>query len=672
MKILQRKDLIVKFFFLFVALVYFHNLTRDIYSGDIGDLVTASYVFGVAHPPGYPLFTFLGFIFSHLPLPLAPVTKVAAISAITSFIGLILFYKICLRFTKSVFLSLLSVATLAFSYLFWLHAEIPEVFGLNDFFTIVILYFTINFYYEKKMRYLYATFLFCALGLTHHQTIIFVFPAVLILASKHYGLIFKSKSHIVLLIIFGLVGFLPYLYVPIAASTHPVVNWDNAQTLTNFMHLITRKDYAPKTGFAYAPGAGLTVKTTAISFHNYIQSIITTFSYQIMFVALFGAIYLFMYKKRLFLALLLSFLLSGPVLAIYLSALETSSASWGVIERFYAMSSVIFMFFVPFGFLYIKMLLEKMIKNPLYTSILLGYFLIIPLLSFFYTFPKTDLSSTQIGNTLASDIVDYLPKNSVLHIYADTITFNVWYYKYVLNKRPDVDLIHPSGPNGNNFFDDEINKYNQTHHVSNIALLPSLTLEEIRKTRPVYSTYLIPYPTDTSILIPEGLVYKLIYKKDLPTRDEYLKNLQTIWHAYHPAIFDNLKPNEQNLVTEEIPLYYSNGLLNSANFLITQYSDIHDALVYYQKAIDIDPNNSGAWVSLGIGQIQADKNCRAGIPNILKGIDVYPLLRKYYLQLYAGYIWCGKKQEASKLVIYYNHFFKRNLAEDIKKLNIPL
>ena len=41
-------------FFSSIALIYLHNLTRDIYSGDIGDLVTAASVFGVPHPPGYP------------------------------------------------------------------------------------------------------------------------------------------------------------------------------------------------------------------------------------------------------------------------------------------------------------------------------------------------------------------------------------------------------------------------------------------------------------------------------------------------------------------------------------------------------------------------------------------------------------------------------------------
>ncbi len=36
--------------------------SRQIVGGDSGDLITAAYLFGVPHPPGYPLYTFLGWL----------------------------------------------------------------------------------------------------------------------------------------------------------------------------------------------------------------------------------------------------------------------------------------------------------------------------------------------------------------------------------------------------------------------------------------------------------------------------------------------------------------------------------------------------------------------------------------------------------------------------------
>ena len=38
--------------------------------GDSGDLVTAAVVKGISHPPGYPLYTLLGWLLTRLPLGL--------------------------------------------------------------------------------------------------------------------------------------------------------------------------------------------------------------------------------------------------------------------------------------------------------------------------------------------------------------------------------------------------------------------------------------------------------------------------------------------------------------------------------------------------------------------------------------------------------------------------
>src|SRR5947209_11440638 len=49
------------------AVLYFFTAARDIVVGDTPELITAAVTLGVAHPPGYPLFTMLGHLFSVLP-----------------------------------------------------------------------------------------------------------------------------------------------------------------------------------------------------------------------------------------------------------------------------------------------------------------------------------------------------------------------------------------------------------------------------------------------------------------------------------------------------------------------------------------------------------------------------------------------------------------------------
>src|SRR5437773_12012328 len=50
------------------GVLYFLTAARDIVVGDSPELTMAAAILGVAHPPGYPLFTMLGHIFSLLPL----------------------------------------------------------------------------------------------------------------------------------------------------------------------------------------------------------------------------------------------------------------------------------------------------------------------------------------------------------------------------------------------------------------------------------------------------------------------------------------------------------------------------------------------------------------------------------------------------------------------------
>src|ERR1700724_966195 len=54
------------------GVLYFLTAARDIVVGDTPELITAAVTFGVAHPPGYPLFSMLGHLFSLLPFGSIP------------------------------------------------------------------------------------------------------------------------------------------------------------------------------------------------------------------------------------------------------------------------------------------------------------------------------------------------------------------------------------------------------------------------------------------------------------------------------------------------------------------------------------------------------------------------------------------------------------------------
>src|SRR5215467_4706692 len=55
-----------------VAMLYVMTAARDLVFGDTPELVTAAITLGIPHPPGYPLFTMLGHLFSLLPAGALP------------------------------------------------------------------------------------------------------------------------------------------------------------------------------------------------------------------------------------------------------------------------------------------------------------------------------------------------------------------------------------------------------------------------------------------------------------------------------------------------------------------------------------------------------------------------------------------------------------------------
>lgn len=62
-------DLVVGLFlFLSSFFVYLTHLAPSIVTGDSADATIASYVLGIPHPPGFPVYTWFGHIFTFIPL----------------------------------------------------------------------------------------------------------------------------------------------------------------------------------------------------------------------------------------------------------------------------------------------------------------------------------------------------------------------------------------------------------------------------------------------------------------------------------------------------------------------------------------------------------------------------------------------------------------------------
>lgn len=179
--------------FLISGAVFLYTMSPEVTMEDSGELVTGAFNFGVPHPPGYPLWTFLGWVWRHL-VPMGnPAWRIGLFSVLT---GALVVGVLTLLMTRSVLVLLRSVvwadeieermkhwialtvgASMALLFGFnrgvWLWACVPEMRALNVFMFIL----TACVFFAWMMRpdrhaFLYATILVYALGICLHQTIV--------------------------------------------------------------------------------------------------------------------------------------------------------------------------------------------------------------------------------------------------------------------------------------------------------------------------------------------------------------------------------------------------------------------------------------------------------------------------------------------------------------------
>src|SRR5437762_599011 len=113
------------------GVLYFLTAARDIVVGDSPELIMAAVTLGVAHAPGYPLFTMLGHLFSVLPFGSIPF-RVNLLSVACDALAVGVIYLAALRLTKSKLAAAIAALLLAVNPNFWEWSLAAEVFPLNN------------------------------------------------------------------------------------------------------------------------------------------------------------------------------------------------------------------------------------------------------------------------------------------------------------------------------------------------------------------------------------------------------------------------------------------------------------------------------------------------------------------------------------------------------------
>jgi hypothetical protein len=593
LKLLKDKYAVQFLLFIITLIVYTHNLSPSVYGGDSGDFIAAALTRGVPHPSGYPLYTMVAIILLKLPLAVTPAWKVGLASSFFASLTVVVMYMLLRELKVGRLLSSITSLTLAFTYTFWLYAEVAEVFSLHSLFIIILIYFTVKLINTKNLRYFYYLSFFIGLSLTNNLSILLIFPGIFITTLVVFKKELFKPIVVVKSLFLLLLGLSPYVYIPIAAKAGPAINWGNAVNFDNFIALVFRKDYGWVNLKFETLSLLVTLKTYLVYWKLYVNILIPI-------LAILGAIKLTIIRKYTLLVLLmLNFLLMGPFMVLYSRGEIQTVGEVGLRERFYLPSVAISFILVPFGITLLREILLKRItimKNFLGKLILI-IFLILPISALLTNYQRTNFKNVKIGDNLGIDILNSASKNSTVLLSTDSFAFNSLYLQHAYDYRTDVYI--PGTHEGYKKFlavsgmsEEEIENYDleNRNRISKEVKFSSIGPMEgnIFTERP-FEIHDEDY--GKIISIPYGLVFKYVLdESNQPSKEKYLTEISEIWESYNLDEFSKQKTQiSESLILSEIQKRYSLAAYSTAQYIISAYDDKEAAKEYFTLGMKLDP-----------------------------------------------------------------------------------
>jgi hypothetical protein len=237
--------------------VYFYTAAPSVTLVDSGEFVLACSKLGIGHAPGVPTYVLLGHLFSLLPISADLARRTNLFSSFCCALAAGFAYLLTRELLRDLDprLALAGALAYGFSSALWSWAVVTEVYALN------ILLVTILLWLAARGQWIPGCFVAgLALGV-HHATVLMTLPAAFYLAWIRRK---PSVKTLLLAAAAGLAGLSVYLYLPIRAAQHPILNWGDPETLQRFWYHVSGKQYRGTGGAYHGLGYHLKVLGTQL------------------------------------------------------------------------------------------------------------------------------------------------------------------------------------------------------------------------------------------------------------------------------------------------------------------------------------------------------------------------------------------------------------------------
>lgn len=203
---------------------------------------------GIAHPTGYPLYTILGWLWSHLPIgDLAYRSNLLSAVLAAATVGLV--FLLARRLGSARLAAAAGAALFALSPLWWSQATVAEVYAGHGLAVASLLWLALR---GDGVRKPWLALAF-GLALTHHRTTLLLAPALAVALVGSDPAVLRRPARLVGLLLAAALPLLIYLYLPWRGQSVLSLDGANVATWDGFWRHVLASDY--RTFFQSTPAA---------------------------------------------------------------------------------------------------------------------------------------------------------------------------------------------------------------------------------------------------------------------------------------------------------------------------------------------------------------------------------------------------------------------------------
>lgn len=605
MSYIKRLDIFSILSFIVPLSIYLLTLAPSVTFFDSGEFITAISCLGSPHSPGYPFFVNYGKPFTWLPFGSIAfrVNFATAVSGALACYGAYLLTMHLLqneqinnnaalnKFIKQG-AALAAAVSFCCSPRLWLQSNHDKPYPLLAFLVAIILYLIFRWRDSyrngnEKPAFIFMAAFLSGLATGTHQTIILMIPSfALLILTMNWRIIFRVRDFIIAFI-FGILGFAINIYLPVRATTLPLLNWGDPQTKEQFLWHFLRRGYPSE-----QVDRGWSLLWSQINAFN-IPFEFTTVG---LFVMLLGMGVYFLKKRDEIIAYLLALFCFLLVIVGHFNApLDLIFLTEEFFTPLYMFSAV----FIGIGLYYLiarflLLLSSRLSADDLYIgrSFAAAFLLLLPTTVCALNYVKNDQHNNYVAYDYASNVLRSAPNGAILYTWGDSGAFPLWYIQGIEKMREDLDIVHTP----HLVFDWYLDGFPRLFQNSILRRIPLesqspenvllLAAGEQLPSRPV----LIDYSTRFSVpfagykFMQKGVTYQL-YAASSPT-----KNFpdMSVWDLYATRGFMGNEMFFRDLDTGKAILIYANSRIEVAEALIGE-NRLGDGIENLRLAARISP-----------------------------------------------------------------------------------